>query len=485
LLRQLDEPSPESLARVEQLREEARQYIADLQPANDDETSKQQRWLAEVDQCNEIDFANFQLYREFSRPTLGDTRVPQGATYGEVLAYGEQMGWLEFRFGKGLLGEGYYDANSSISEIRFTPCPPDQLAEREAIVLRRFQEIASELGVPTKKMSSHPCVSVYTHESSTSGEARDPFGAQPVVGFDVDRTPRTLDVISGIGAAIEDGVFMSELSQEPALFGRKQLTAAHVISTHRTAVRLHPDYIELRSGELQNATAHDLLWLMAGMAIGLQHGKDGLARQGYVPAQQGPILLTEATPAFVGESYRPLQRALEDSQILPGGYLRTAANGIAAFSKIFRSVVLEDESIHPSMEKLGVGLFLTCVQVNPQGALWFDRQMFETLCASYQQSHGGNTGQLCQATYLDKMEAYIQRDALRVRTAQAVGLAVRLIPRPAAEWQAVWQSSPVMRAAYSSHTERHASYLVGLIEQQLSQATNNQPDTKALAPNNL
>lgn len=295
----------EQLTKIRSVKEEALQMIGALQPQNIDEQLLQQEWQGQVENFNYSDALNFLLYKEFSKPTLGNTTVPQDASPDQLQAYGAEQDWLEFRFGTGMLQTGYYD-NPGTSELRFTPCTPTELVRREQIITERMVQLATEFGVVVAIGGRHINLSAYREDAGGQW--------QSVLGTAESSTASTLAAAAGITQAIEEGAWLHEASTaEQANFQNVLPDRFHITSRGRDTIRVKRNYLELREQNLIGDTAHGLLLLMAGTAEGLEKGWGTLAQEVRgVPVPRRELLL-RLTEDFVKEQHLPILRALENS----------------------------------------------------------------------------------------------------------------------------------------------------------------------------
>ncbi|HSX16163.1 MAG TPA: hypothetical protein VLF40_05200 [Candidatus Saccharimonadales bacterium] len=454
------QPLPEDRreARMAELRLEAKAYISALEPKNGQEAAKRQAWLAEIDRFSAADLVNFQLYREFSTPTLGDTKPPVDAPYGEMLAYSEAMGWLEFRFGQGILQEGYYDGGDSVCELRLTPCLPSELRDREAKVLLRLYELGRELDVEFVVPYAHLSLGIYAETGETGGAAE----AVPVIGLDEAHEERTLDVVSGIGAAIEDAVFMrAGQARHRRTYGAQPAMSQPRITTHRTDVRIHKNYLELRANTKLNAgTDHGLLWMMAAAGVGMQLGRGALAEQGHTVATVGPSLRIEPTATYAKERDIELHRAIEDLRVCPDGQLDVWPSYLSERGMRLTERLTDFTFPNRETPKIFAAIFLHSLSLGEAGQLQFKREVYHLLLTRFQQATPDfDLAALHDDAVVDRLEAYISQDVLRAHVAQTIGVNPAypgLTPEGRYER---WVASPFMRAAYGADTECYAGHL--------------------------
>ena len=438
-------------ARLAALRQEAKDYISQLEPADTAQAARQAKWLAEIDGYTISDIVNFQLYREFSVPTLGPTQVPKGASYAQMIEYGEQRGWLEFRFGKGSLQSGFYDdANESIgiSETRFTPCEPTELLEREAIVTARLTELATELGAFVSAPNTHINLSAYQYDAATRSH-------QPVIGRDEAREGKTMDAVTGLGAAIEDGVwFTGETADAKDLFNES--CDFWQIDTNRNTVRIQDDYLELREQNMAGTTGRALTWMMAGVTYGLQHGRNKLAQEGYTRAGFATGIVIRRSPSYDKHVDLALQRALERSEIEDGMLILSNHHALTN-GRDLADAIVGKEAMDDKVAALFAKLVIGALGVYHH-ALGFNKTLYQ-MTAALMSPKGDGLELLGDQATVAAIESHIARDAIRFH----VEPMIRVIPKfpglSPDEWEERWHASPIMDRAYGEHAKAYASRL--------------------------
>ena len=296
------EPRTLTEQETEERRAEVRSFIGNLAPKSPSEAAQQKKWLADVDNFGINEFINFQLYKEFSTPTLSPPIIPKGATYEELEEASNALGWIEFRFGTGKYQSGYYD-NDSTSEIRLAPCPPSESVRRHAIIMQRLGEISSEYGVLASIAGSHINLGVY---------GRDEKGSlSPLIGNETNRRTDTLDITAGVAAAFQDKVWLSQDQMRNGFMNDKYYAPNISFGPGRGGVRLQEDYLELRQQGSFQSIAHGLGWLMAGTIVGEAAGATGLKESGYQTTEVSQAYHVTRTDEFDKLHDLHVQRAFE------------------------------------------------------------------------------------------------------------------------------------------------------------------------------
>ncbi len=281
-------------------REEARELVAGLVPQSEEEVARQAEWLGQIDDFGLRELINFRLYKEFSRPSLAITRPPQGVPLSKIDEYSEESGWLEFRFGTGKLQSGYYDSDS-VSEIRLSPTSPGEAVRREATILSRMTEIASEYGVLLSMRKEHINLSMY--EADSNGVM------MPMIGQSEHRRKRTLDIVAGVGAAFEDGVWLHHDAMQYDYHFGQHGSARFEMGPTRKNLRIIEDRIELRSSF--GRVDEGLTWLMSGAVFGAIRTRGGIALEGYSVPHEQQIFRVHNGPDFNKGSDLAIKRSFE------------------------------------------------------------------------------------------------------------------------------------------------------------------------------
>jgi len=467
---------------LQQYRTEARAYVAAI-PAHDPvEEARRTQWLAEIDDFNTADIVNFRLYKEFSTPTLGPTAVPEGASYDEVLAYTAERGSIEFRFGKENLQRGWYD-NDKMAEYRTTPCPPLEQAAREAIIHRRFIEIAAEHGAILTGGGRHISLSVYTADP----EQLEPTW-KPMVGWRAGREEATMAAVSGLSAAIEDGAWIGEgLAADPITFlnfSQLRSTEYDIAADRHTLIRLHGDYVELRDGDARTheSTAHGLLWLMAGVCYGTSRGVQRLRDARYTVATLAPTPVVHPTPHYRKAVDVQLRRAVESSQLNEHGGLTIKESHLATRGKELAQAVLgplaPSEGDKHTIPDFGRALG-AAIHVASDGRLTFDRKDYlekHAMIMHRRQSPEPGFMQLASPAVLDAIETYINRDRFRVKLGQAVSCTARYARLDPRVRQTLWHVSPVVAVMYGDMADRYEHQVFDTADKHYKHIDPNNPD---------
>lgn len=256
----------------------ATDFVQALSATTPEEQNKKNEWFSQIPNLGVRELINFQLYQEFSRASLTDSQPPQSGSLAEIDAYTDSQGWLEFRFGNGKFQSGYYD-NDDVCEVRLAPCEPNEAIRRKKIILGRIVELSSAFGLlvqSSAEQGEHINLSVY--EAAEDGEYR------PVIGQDIERRARTLDIAAGVAAAFADGLWLHPKDVKAPYSDTLFVNAELEFGPTRRAVRIVEDRLELRAQFHQDD--HAINWLLAGMLHGLQHGSEAISEEGYsIPSE--------------------------------------------------------------------------------------------------------------------------------------------------------------------------------------------------------
>jgi len=291
------------------------EFLTAFVPQTTEERARQIQWLNNLWDFDARHIVNFCLYEEFSRPMFGDPAPAPGLPYNDMATRSsdeDPTTWLEFRFGTLPYQEGYED-NPGVSEIRLTPCPPAEAARRRAIIMERAASIADEQGFLMCNISEHLNVGIYITDEQGVG--------RPVISRSLGAVNQTLDAVSGIGAAFQDGLWLgSRAVEQPVLF-REGVIDNLGIGPTRTKLRIVEDHVELRHDNLFRNFEHGLAWVMAGALEGLEQGGHNLAAAGYEVPDIRPLMRVERDETFQKRTDVHIQRALERSVINEDGWM--------------------------------------------------------------------------------------------------------------------------------------------------------------------
>ena len=452
-----EEESADKLAAV---KAEAQDFVKSMHANNQTELDKQIDWLASIDKFTITDAVNFQLYKEFSLPTLDKTAVPQGANYQQMEQYAETHGWLEFRFGNGELQTGYYD-NPGVCEMRLTPCPPTEMAERERIIEGRMGQLAGEFGAVVMLANKHINISAYREGANGVSE--------PILGSDQSQLAATLHALAGVEAAVEDGVWLSE-RQAGNVFNyyesvSEQLSRFTVSSQRRNvALRINPDRLELRSQDVMETTEQGMLWLMAGVTHGLRKGWGELAAEGYRAPEVVRSHEVHRTELFDKQKHLQIQRALQNSQESPEGRFELSHSYNVERAEQIASSLLGAEIYKGNKPGSYVmsSIAINSLRADNNGVLHCDardlRAAYEALPQELQ----------AEVLILDSDKRYQQIAALIDNNVKSVSIGYRqrietdmpFVGKPPAARAVQMKQSEVMKLAYGGRTDDYTDQIM-------------------------
>lgn len=296
---------------VDEFKAYAVDFIKRLPASGPEEESKRAKWIDEAPNFGIQEVINFLIYEEFSRPTLSDVTSLSEDTVEALDRYTETQGWLEFRFGTGKLQTGYYD-NEGMSEVRMAPCAPSEAIRRKQIIDRRIAEIASQFGALVQSTSNHEHINLSVHRKNPDGSYSS------LIGQDPEDHEATLDIAAGIAASFQDGVWLNQKDMKwDYKFNSKHGGERLTFSPNRRSVRIVNGRLELRSTFHQADQA--LNWLVSGTIVGLQHGKEELAQDGYQTPEITNRYRVHRTQEFDKQTHLEVQRAFENSQVVADG----------------------------------------------------------------------------------------------------------------------------------------------------------------------
>lgn len=429
----------ESTIRYESLRDEAFATVDALQPTNRAEAEKKQRWLRNIDTFTKVDFVNFLLYQEFSTPTLADAAPPKGASYDSLVAASEHHEqWLEFRFGNGILQDGYYD-NPGMVELRLAPCPPDELVAREKVIKERLIAIAAEHNIVCGDGNTHINVSMYQDQA---GELK------PVIGTQPERRDATLNVVSGLSAGIEQGAWMFDATvRDRFALGPVSAKKAYSIGQERVSIRLQDDLVELRDPRLKATTAHGLLWIMAAMSVGHQKGAAELAKNHNV-AQEAYKFMAVRTSRFDKKIDLQLQRTIEEAEAASPTGLKKAFN-YQRSGKLMASIFGEG-AIDPAAASLIDMSLVESLTFDEVGQISFNPANFGQTYAGAESTLRELGKQIPPANLQAVMrgiDRYLSRDAVRIKQDTVITAHPELRANDPYDWSFVWHGSDVRKRA--------------------------------------
>lgn len=356
---QVTKPTPEELERmIEEGRMAAKEFVATFPAHTDEERIKRLDWFRAIDSFGPKELIHFELYQEFSTPMVGIPVVPPDAPYEEVVQYGKDRGWVEFRWGPEAGQVGWEDT-VGISEMRLSPCPPTEAARRKNIVMQRFGNIAAKWGMGVIDLGLHPNVSVY--QRNEAGEN------MPILGVGQDKREQTQDALAGMSAGITDGTWLdTNAAQQPELFDAIDHTFRFTTSHTRTSIRVHTDRLELRDVTLIGSVEQGIVWSMGGVLAGLQTGHRTLAAAGYEVPQvvQTHRVLREDT--FDKKNHVDIQRAIEQSKgSEDGGFILDHSHNLQFAADTAKSFVGIDVS--PNTAYVLNDLILRSMRVDEDG----------------------------------------------------------------------------------------------------------------------
>ncbi len=262
-----------------QVREDARDTVAALQPSNDEERERQKEWLDQVDDFETGDLINYLIYDGLSKASLrkGD---PDTSNYYAALA-ASAANPLEFRFGKGIFQSGYYD-NPGTSEVRIAPTSPVEALRRRSLLIAKVTSLCMKYGVDAQ-LYERPHINFSLHDVS---------GEQPQEMFTMaDEQGRTVmrSAISGISALYMEGLTARPKTeamyakshrfwlQNPNFDERFKYPDGTLTTSQDkvTSLRVLPNRLELRSGlPISNdagSLAQRIFLATAGTYLGVNH----------------------------------------------------------------------------------------------------------------------------------------------------------------------------------------------------------------------
>lgn len=432
----------------EQVRDEARAMVAALPAASPQQEQKRAAWMANIDTFTTMDLINFKVYQEFSKPTLGETAPPVGASYADMQADGDRKGWIEFRFGNGVLQEGYYD-NPTVTEMRLTPCPPDELVEREEIIRQRILEVTTQFNGMLLDGNTHINMSAYHYDAASR---------HWLSAMREDNPDGLLDAASGIAAAIEDGLTLTEtLADQPKFYGPIGGMKAWEMSQYRDSIRVKDGYIELRDASLKASTAHGVLWMMAGMMEGFESGCQALAKRGHTVAERVKRITPEKTESFDKRYDLQLLRALEQSKPR-GAFLELDGRHAAHKGKRIVDIVTGWQVSDATGSFISTWLIFA-TQYDTQGKLSLDPNapiMLEAML----DLRKGTADELTRDleimgidSILSLYSRFLARDAVRLREGRSMYANPQLPNDNREGWERRWSQSPIMQRAYGQRLD--------------------------------
>lgn len=452
-----DVPVEERASLLDYYRQEAREYVAAIPAANADEEERRATWLADIEQFDVTDVINYRLYKEFSRPTLGDTKAPSLAPYEDMGQYGEQQGWIEFRFGKAGLQRGYYD-DDNVTEYRTTPCPPSEQVTRDAQIRKRLSEIASEHGVVVTYAKRQLNVSLYERDGEPDGQW------MPKIGQDLSHQEATLAAVSGLSAAIEDGAWIGEeIAHNGDHFIRlsREGVTPYVITTQRDTLRVQNGYIELREQNIQESTAHGLLWMTVAMSYGMQTGTARLAEDGYGTAELVLRPIVHRTDAYDKELDIAMQRAFEQSTISDDGALDLSEKHIINHGEGIMRSLLHGRAPKEAWSQITFfRAFMPSLVIGADGRVSFDAEAYRTLHKELATRYSGTQDDtevmgLADDNIIEMLDAYFARDAMRVEFAEVVNAHPRYRRNEPDIREQTWLESPIIHHMYGDMASQY------------------------------
>lgn len=458
-------PTPDMLAqrlspaevrqwRVRQ-RRKARSFVEGLIPQTAAEAQRKEAWLDDVEEMDTVDLINFATYDAFSVGTLGETAPPVGISYAEQQAHTERSGWLEFRFGKQGLQAGYYD-NPGMSELRLQPCPPDVLAQREAAVTEYMLRLGTSLGCAMQYRGAHRNLSAYEEDPQT-GEAT------PMIGMRTEQQETTLDILTGMSAAIAQGAAIHDaLAEKPNLYGTKTSMTGWEISPVRSAIRVKQDYIELREQWLQGSTSHAMSWLMAATLEGLDHGRDALVDQGYSPAELRWPLAPERTETFDKDRHVETLRMLEQATI------DEATGAVTPSSRVYASVEgmareFTGRQFGPAAASLINDVLARHVYISgggmPEVAVEDIEPYVAKQSAEWRSYFDPEVSQFGLESIVDYFARHIAEGAVRMRRQPGMYASPEMARRTPDDWRDAWRNSSTMQRIYGASLDAYTDRL--------------------------
>ena len=351
-----------------------------LKPRTTEEAQLQTSYLEQIENVTLSDIVNFRLYQEFATPALSETAPVKGASYRDVCNdNSDEAGWLEFRFGNKTLQSGYYD-HEGVSEFRTRPCSPLEAALRTERIIERLTHIAAAHGFAVDAPRFHLNLGGYVQDAE--GEY------MPTVGNTLDRQAVTMDIVSGIAAAIQDGAHLAPYTS--SLNNIQSYGAVKLASDYnplmgrdlefgptRLDLRVLEDRLEWRAGEMSANLRQGFLWLSAGALRGLATGEETLRESAYVTA--GIRKWPQIVPTSLYDKVADISphRILEESIVASEGEVSFDPQRVCSsertevfFTRLTGLVFKTDHLEHPERvyRNMARGI-LDALVVDPDGAL--------------------------------------------------------------------------------------------------------------------
>jgi hypothetical protein len=145
---------------------DAAAMLNSLSPRNHYEDDRLREWYEQLAEFDPADAVNFRMYQALSTPKITYDTYRPGLPYGALTSSPDLV---EFRFGKHLFQEGYYD-NPEISEVRLTPKAAESYAQRRARLLSCLGNIARQFNLEAVMLAEHVNVSPFRGEQPLLGD---------------------------------------------------------------------------------------------------------------------------------------------------------------------------------------------------------------------------------------------------------------------------------------------------------------------------
>lgn len=317
-------PAPTASERqlIQDAREDAKDMLATLVPTSDEEADRLALWKSQVPDFTISDAANFRVYERLSVPTLSYKQSTVGMTRSQTEAV--SPGEVEFRFGPGILQEGYYD-EPDVSELRLNPRSYALYPARRKMLRRVVGNVAAQHRMVAYAGTEHLSMSAYNGERPYLGDPREDI--EPYVA-----------VAGGLRRVMHEGV-LYDPDRNPAM--PKHLEISPWRDT--TDVRMMPARFEFRGFCYQPEKPETLFginplralkFMKAGMEYGLLHATDADKQ----PIQRITTLATRPDAGYNRSDDLSVQRFVgamrlhEDGSVVMAHYLDNIGGALERLS---------------------------------------------------------------------------------------------------------------------------------------------------------
>ena len=179
IVSRIPEPTASERQLIGGAREDASAMLNTLVPTSDEEADRLALWRSQVSEFTIGDAANFRVYEKLSEPTLSYKQPTVGMTRSQTEAV--SPGEVEFRFGPGILQEGYYD-KPGVSELRLSPRSDTLYPARRKMLREVVGAVAAQHGLVVVAGTEHINMSAYNGEQPYLGDPRE--NIEPYVAHD-------------------------------------------------------------------------------------------------------------------------------------------------------------------------------------------------------------------------------------------------------------------------------------------------------------